>query len=455
MTKPTIPGSLPRYERYQDTGIPWLGEIPEGWGLLPLSQHLKERKQKVSDTDFEPLSVTKNGIFKQLENVAKSDDGNNRKLVRKGDFVINSRSDRKGSSGISKYDGSVSLINIVLQIENLNSMFCSYLLKSTGFIEEFYRYGHGIVADLWTTRYWDMKSIKLPIPPLPEQTRIAQFLDRKVALIDEAIAKKERMIALLEERRQIMIQEAVTKGLPREERLKAGLEPEVTYKDSGVDWIGKIPEDWEVKKLKYIGKTQNGISAPGEYFGRGYPFLSYSDVYKNSKLPNYIKGMADSSEKERQQYSILENDVFFTRTSETINEVGFSSVCHYTIRDAVFAGFLIRFRPFKHILNKGFSTFFFRSDFMRSELIRSVNLVTRASLSQDALNNILIAIPSMYEQNLIYNYLKNISDLSKKIIEKQINQITELKAYKETLIDSVVTGKVKVPHLSEAPAAVS
>ncbi|MEO6832572.1 MAG: hypothetical protein ABI169_10225, partial [Chitinophagaceae bacterium] len=161
---------IARYPAYKDSGVEWLGEVPEHWELIRLGTRFEERRTKVSDKDFPPLSVTKNGILPQLDNAAKSNDGDNRKLVKNGDFVINSRSDRKGSSGIAKADGSVSLINIVMEPRGINSIFCNYLLKSYVFVEEFYRMGHGIVADLWTTRYDEMKSITLGIPPLPEQT---------------------------------------------------------------------------------------------------------------------------------------------------------------------------------------------------------------------------------------------------------------------------------------------
>ena len=191
----------------------WFGEVPKGWEVKRLASYFSERKVKVSDKDFPPLSVTKNGILPQLENVAKTDDGDNRKLVRKGDFVINSRSDRKGSSGVSEYDGSVSLINLVLQPRGgLFGAYCNYLLKSLSFVEENYRNGRGIVADLWTTRYDEMKMIKVAMPPLPEQKAIVAYLDAETGSIDKAIAAEEKMIALLQERREIVINEAVGGG---------------------------------------------------------------------------------------------------------------------------------------------------------------------------------------------------------------------------------------------------
>lgn len=171
---------------------------PPEWQLFRLGQAFEERKEKASDKDFAALSVTMQGIVPQLETAAKTDDGDNRKLVRKGDYVINSRSDRKGSSGLSQYDGTVSLISIVLKPRaGIVPEFAHHLLRSAAFQEEFYRMGHGIVADLWTTRFSELKNIRAHLPDLPTQKRIAAFLDRETARIDALIAKKERLVEVL------------------------------------------------------------------------------------------------------------------------------------------------------------------------------------------------------------------------------------------------------------------
>ena len=174
--------------------------VAPSWKVSRLGQLFHERKTKVSDKDYEPLSVTMKGIVTQLETAAKSDDSENRKLVLKGDFAINSRSDRKGAGGISPLDGSVSLISIVLEPSGIVPEFVHHLLRSTAFQEEFYRWGHGIVADLWTTRYADMKNIRLALPDLPTQKAIADFLDCETARIDQLIEKKQRMVEVLGER---------------------------------------------------------------------------------------------------------------------------------------------------------------------------------------------------------------------------------------------------------------
>ena len=203
-------GKLEKYSSYKDSGFKWLGEIPEHWKLEKIGSLFFERREKVSDKDFEPLSVTKNGILPQLETAVKTDAGDNRKLVRKGDFVVNSRSDRKGSSGLSKLDGSVSLINLVLKPLGIKGEYCHYLLRSHSFVEEFYRHGHGIVADLWTTRFWDMKSIMLAIPPKDEQLQIVEHIENQTTKIDIAIELQQNYISKLKEYKASLIDSVVT-----------------------------------------------------------------------------------------------------------------------------------------------------------------------------------------------------------------------------------------------------
>lgn len=226
---------LKPYPKYKETPALWLNSIPNHWESHKIRELFVERNEKVSDKDYPPLSVSKAGVVPQIATVAKTNDGDNRKLVKKGDFAINSRSDRRGSSGISNYDGSVSLINIVLKPRSfVNGRYMHYLLKSHYFIEEFYRNGRGIVADLWTTRYTEMKSIYLPVPSIEEQDQIVSFLDWKLMKINKLIRAKKKQIALLNEQKQVIIHNAVTKGV----------DPNVPMKDSGIEWIGQIPQEW-------------------------------------------------------------------------------------------------------------------------------------------------------------------------------------------------------------------
>ena len=199
-----------QYEEYKESGVEWLEKIPNHWEAKRLGQFFNERREKVSDKDYAALSVTMKGIVPQLENAAKSDAGDNRKLVLKNDFVINSRSDRKGSSGVSPLDGSVSLISIVLEPRNILPSFVHHLLRSYPFQEEFYRHGKGIVADLWSTNSSEMKNILIPDIPIAEQAQIANFLDHETIQIDTLIEKQQTLIQLLKEKRQAVISHAVT-----------------------------------------------------------------------------------------------------------------------------------------------------------------------------------------------------------------------------------------------------
>lgn len=164
-------------EEMKDSGVDWIGKIPKEWTISRISKEFILRNEKVSDKDFAPLSVTKQGILPQLESVAKSDNGDNRKKVCVGDFVINSRADRKGSCGVSAYDGSVSLICNVLIPQYLDSQYIHSLFRNYYFSEEFYRWGSGIVDDLWSTNVERMKKINIPKPNKNEDKKIAKFLD--------------------------------------------------------------------------------------------------------------------------------------------------------------------------------------------------------------------------------------------------------------------------------------
>ena len=232
-----------RYEKYKQTGTKWITSIPVSWDMQKIGALFVQRKEKVSDKDFAPISVTKNGILPQLATAAKTDDGDNRKKVCVGDFVINSRSDRKGSCGVSDLEGSVSLIKIVLQPrEQLSGRYAHYLLRNHLFSEECYRNGRGIVADLWTTRYSEMKTILLPVPPREEQDQIVRYLDWQVSKINRLIAAKRKEIALLKEHRTAKINQAVTTGIHCDTQL--------AY--TGYNWLPYAPANWKPVPAKAL-----------------------------------------------------------------------------------------------------------------------------------------------------------------------------------------------------------
>ncbi|HEL0802661.1 TPA: restriction endonuclease subunit S [Streptococcus equi subsp. zooepidemicus] len=271
--------------KMKDSGIDWIGEIPEEWEIEAISRVFSQRNVKVSDFEYAPLSVTKQGVVPQLDSAAKSDDHSNRKLVKRGDFVINSRSDRKMSAGISQYDGSVSLINLVMKPmdDKLQTDFIGYLMKNYGFAEEFYRWGSGIVADLWSTNWERARKIQLPLPPSPEQEKIAQFLDRKTALIDDIIKDTKTSIEELKAYKQSLITEIVTKGL----------DPTVKLVPSGIEWVGDVPEGWKVVKSRYFLREVSIKGYTNEEVLSLY--RDYGIVPKNSRSDNHNVTSLDTS----------------------------------------------------------------------------------------------------------------------------------------------------------------
>jgi type I restriction enzyme S subunit len=415
---------MPKYDDYVDSGVEWLGRVPASWELTRLGTRFNERRSKVSDIDYPALSVTKKGVLPQLDNAAKTKDGDNRKLVKEGDFVINSRSDRKGSSGLSDRDGSVSLINIVLKPKGIHPKFSEHLLKSHAFIEEYYRVGRGIVADLWTTRYDEMRTITISVPSLEEQTRIANFLDKKTAQIDDAIAIKEQQINLLKERKQIIIQQAVTQGL----------DPNVPMKDSGVDWIGEIPEHWEIKPLKHILKLKNLKIEAGK---SNLEYLGMECVNSFDGTKNEIKSEADGLSTFFQV-----GDILFGKLRPYLAKVyvaDFEGVCS--------TEFLV------YEVKRG-SNAFFSKLMLSNGFISVVDASTYGSkmprASSDFIGNLNIVNPPFEEQIKISSFIDKQNELFDMNISLQKAQIEKLKEYKTTLINSAVTGKIKItPEMVE------
>lgn len=424
---------MEKYSSYKDSGVQWLGQIPNHWEVNRIASYFSERKTKVSDKDFAPLSVTKMGILPQLENVAKTDDGDNRKLVKANDFVINSRSDRRGSSGVSPLDGSVSLINIVLEPRHgINPGYCNYLLKSYAFIEEFYRNGHGIVADLWTTRYDEMKTIKICIPPYQEQESISSYLDAATAKIDEAIAQQQRMIDLLNERERIIIERAVTKGINKD----------VELIDSGVDYIGAIPSHWETRRLGVLGQfTKGGNISRDDLDEDGpEPAILYGDIYtkyfvKVSDIKNHISSKTASA-------SVLATcgDLLMTGSGETKEDIGKTVVL--LAEKAFIGGDVIQFkqtqndsRYLSYVLNSKYSQDY-RYRMSKGEIV--------VHIYPYSLKDLRITLPPIPEQKQIADYLDTRLQAIDNLKQVVLQQIDILQERKQIIVNDVVTGRVKV-----------
>ena len=360
-------------------------------------------------------------------------DTSNYKVVDIGDLVINKMKAWQGSMAVSDYRGIVSPAYHVCSITSnkVNKRYLHHLLRNPAYLPEYARLSTGMRIGQWDLGFDDFKNIPFLIPPLDEQAKIADYLDNGCASLDVMLTKTRSSIEEYKKLKQAVITQAVTKGVRGEREMK----------DSGVDYIGQIPAKWVLGKLRNVGDTQNGISKSSEFFGKGFPFVSYSDVYKNYSLPFAVSGLVESTPEEQERYSVKEGDIFFTRTSETIEEVGFSCVCEKDIPNATFAGFLIRVRPFSDKLHTPYAKYYFRSSHLRFYLVKEMNLVTRASLGQSLLKSMPVLLPPLEEQKEIANYLDAKCAEIDRLIAKKEQLVKELENYKKSLIFEYVTGK--------------
>ena len=426
---------MKRYEAYKPSGTAWFTSVPEPWNILKINALFSQRKEKVSDKDFAPISVTKNGIMPQLETVAKTDDGDNRKKGCVGDFVINSRSDRKGSCGISSFDGSVSLINIVLQPrQELNGRYAHYLLRSQPFSEEFYRNGRGIVADLWTTRYSEMKNILLPVPPRDEQNQIVRYLDWQVSKINRLIAAKRKQVELMKDNLKSAVAKLTTHGIGSHDMCR-----------SEIYWLTEYPSTWHVTKLKYILKKHRRKVPPNA------ELLICSNSGEVTKRGDGKLGLVAASD-----------DIYQgVKTGDLL--IHGMDTWHGAIAISNFDGMCT---PVVHVCTcreeKRFVAYYLKM-MAYTKVFKAISNGVRQNTSDfrswDKVGDLLICLPDISEQVAIADELDKLTDATKKGIacfERHIEKLVDLRT---RLISDVVTGQIDVrgievpdyEHYDEAP----
>lgn len=409
----------------KDSGVAWIGEIPSDWKLSKIGSLYSQRIEKVSDKDYPPLSVTMKGILPQLATAAKSDDGDNRKLVRIGDFAINSHSDRRGSCGVSLYDGSVSLINIILTPRNtMNSGYYDWLFHTSLFADEFYKWGHGIVDDLWTTRWQEMKSIIVPVPNLHEQERIAHFLNQRCAEIDTVLDKTRTSIEEYKKLKQAIITQAVTKGIRGDRPMK----------ESGVIWLDTVPAEWTISKIKYT------------IFPKEKPVLPMDEV-----ITCFRDGTVTLRRNRREEgftISFTENgyqgvdvgdlvihgmDTFAGAIGCSDSRGKTSPVVHVcsTVGNNRYFMYFLRYMAYSGVL----------MDFSNGVRIRSSDFRNFKKLAVFEM-----LVPPLREQNKIVDYLDSTLAKIDQVIKQKEILISELEACKKSAIYEYVTGKREVPN---------
>ena len=409
----------------KDSGIEWIGEIPENWQVGRIGQLYTERREKVSDTEYQPLSVTMKGILPQLSTAAKTDAHDDRKLVRIGDFAINSRSDRRGSCGISPYEGSVSLINTILMPRNeMHPVYYNWLFHSTMFSDEFYIWGHGIVDDLWTTNWQDMKRIAVPMPPFEEQSRIADYLDTECAKIDAVIEQTRASIEEYKKLKQSVITEAVTKGIRPGRKMKGG----------GVEWIDVIPEAWSMERGKGLFVEVDNRSTDGSE--ELLTVSQYTGVTPRSqKNVNMFEAETLEGYKICEVGDIAANTMWLWAGAIGVsNYRGVISPSYNIYRqkgdhyDSTYLDYLLRASPLVQ----------------HYESLSTGIRASRLRLYPQQFLSIRYPVPPMEEQKEIVSFLKEKIDGMDSLIQKKEQYLAEIESYKKSLIFEYVTGKKEV-----------
>jgi type I restriction enzyme, S subunit len=433
--------AFPKYESYKDSGVEWLGEIPIHWTVQRHLGLFNERKE-INQPEMELLSVTiEQGVILQSEIFTKKDSSNEDKskykVVRKGDLAYNKMRMWQGAIGMSDYDGIVSPAYVILNTHNKEySKYFHYLYRTEIFIREANRHSYGLCSDMNSLRYEDFKTIYSPIPPQDEVGRILAFLERTTAEIDEAIAKKQRLIKLLQEQKAILINQAVTKGL----------NPNVPMRDSGIEWIGEIPEHWEVKRLKYFSYVQSGITLGKTYTGHklvSYPYLRVANVqYGYFNLNDVAELVLPPREAER--YFVKSGDILVTEGGD-IDKLGRGMFWEGQIDNCIHQNHIFAIRLNKNIASEYFVSLVMAADsgrkYFTTTAIKTTNL---ASTNKTKLGNFPILIPPIDEQLQLIEYSKSIDREYDNAISTVSNEVERLNELRHILISSAVTGKIKV-----------
>lgn len=373
------------------------------------------------------------GILLQLSTAAKTDAHDDRKLVCKGDFAINSRSDRRGSCGISEQDGSISLINIVLQPRGeMNPGYYNWLFHTSMFADEFYKWGHGIVDDLWTTGWSDMKKIGVPVPSKCEQKQLAEHLNFECSNIDTILSKTRSSIEEYKKLKQAVITQAVTKGVRGERKMK----------DSGVECIGKIPTTYSICKLKYLLKNplKYGANESGIPYSDSLPrYIRITDITPDGNLK--YTGKLSLSEESAKDYILEDGDILFARSGAT---VGKTFIYYQSYGRSAYAGYLIK-ASLNNKVSPKFVYYYTCSSlyeiWKNSIFIQS----TIQNIGADRYANLPVPVPkTLQEQEEIADYLDAKCAEIDGLIAKKEQLVKELESYKKSLIYEVVTGKREV-----------
>jgi len=435
--------------------VEWLGEIPSHWECLPIRSIFKFRNEKndpIKTDNILSLSIA-NGVTEYSDENRggnkRKDDLSSYKLAYPNDIVLNSMNVIVGAVGVSKYFGAISPVYYALSLYNQRANLSYYesIFKNENFQRGLLRFGKGILikfgenGKMNTIRMKisqdDLKKLYFPIPPLDEQQKIAQFLDDKTAKIDQAVDLAEKQIALLKEHKQILIQNAVTRGL----------NPDVPLKDSGVEWIGQVPEHWEVKRFRNLFDFGKGLSITKENLqDEGIPCVNYGEIH--SKYGFEVIPERDALKCVDSKYLVFNNsmlnkgDFVFADTSEDIEGSGNFTYLNSSTR--IFAGYHTVITRLKITAIHRYIAYYFDSLSFRNQIRNKVKGVKVFSITQSILKGTFVLLPNLKEQQKIADYLDTQTAKIDQAIALKTAHIEKLKEYKSVLINDVVTGKVRV-----------
>jgi len=428
-----------RYDSYKDSGVEWLGEVPSHWEVQPL-RTVTRLKADRNRPDLPVLSVYREygAILKDSRDDnhnATSLDTSTYKAVKPGDLIVNKMKAWQGSMGVSVYAGIVSpaYITCSTNSERINPHFLHYLLRSEPMIGVYNALSYGVRIGQWDMHYEDFKTIPIPIPTMLEQDRIVAFLDEKTAEIDAAIAKKKRLIELLKEQKNILINRAVARGL----------NPDAPMRDSGVEWIGKIPAHWSLKRLCNLSRVVRGASprpaGHPKYFTTEpiVPWVTAAEITKDESryLTSTTEYLTVIGAKNSQAFS--SGTVVFTNSGATLGVPKILAI-NCCANDGVLALKSLSPEIDKEFLYLFLSTTTVR---LRDEMKQGGG---QPNLNTGIVKNISIPIPDFDEQVAIVKFIDDYLAMNDSLLISASSQIDTLNSLKEVLISLAVFGKINV-----------
>jgi len=436
------------YPEYKESGLPWLRRVPAHWDCLPHRAIFKEIKEQ-GHVEEPLLSVTiSKGIIRQadlLANSSKKDSSNldksKYKLVEPGDIAYNKMRAWQGAVGVSRHRGIVSPAYIVVRLRRAdNPDYFHFLFRIPSFAKEAKRWSYGITSDMWSLRPEHFKLIYSCVPSRSEQDAIVDFLRGFDAKVRRFIRNRRRLIEVLNEQKQAIINRAVTRGL----------DPNVRLKPSGIEWLGEIPAHWEERRLRNLTEIRvsnvDKHSKDGEILVR---LCNYTDVYKNSVITTDMPFMAATATPEEiTAFKIRVGDVLITKDSEDWRDIGIPAVVVQTADDLVCGYHLAILRPKTDFVSGHFLVYALHSRPAITQFNLAAKGVTRFGLSQGAIKSLSLAVPSVDEQEKIVLFIEDATASLNVFIRRAQREIDLIREYRTRLITDVVTGKLDVRHFS-------